>query len=168
MQIPDNSTTPALAPVSKPPRSKRVRANLLAEDYPPEFEHLLRACTAPGADALLIQLPNPVLALSLRSRFYAYLRALRVEGTRPDLIQLETVATVSAVHGNPCALRFHLVSNSPDLAAVRAALGFAPDAPLPSLPEPDIAHAQVIGVDPAAVFTQDMHKQLQELRASKE
>ena len=165
MQIPDNSVAPTPAPK---PRSKRVRANLLAEDYPPEFEHLLRACATPGAPALLIQLPNPILTHSLRSRFYAYLRALRTEATRPDLIQFETIITVSAVHGNPCALRFHLVSDSPDLHAVRTALGFTDNIPLPPLPAPDVAHAQIIGVDPSASFTQDMHKQLQELRASKE
>ena len=147
------------------PNPKRQRSNLLAADYPPEFEHLLRACTLPGAAALVIQLPTPVLAISLRSRFYSYLRALRIEATRPDLVQLETIATVSAVPGNPCALRFHLVSNSPDLHAVRAALGFPEGAPLPPLPDPDVSHAQVIGIDPNSHFTQGMHKQLQELRA---
>lgn len=104
------------------PRSKH------SADYGPEYEQLLlRAYTSlqtrPGED-YTIQLETPNVSASLKAKIYAYLRSLREENARPDLVAMAGTLSLRCAG---CAVVFFRRQDSWDARALRNALGLDED-----------------------------------------
>ena len=108
----------------------------LASDYSPEYEHLLRAAAAPNAKPITLSFQSPSQTIAVRAKLYAYFRALRDEGLRPDLAHLTSLVTLT-LNKKKLSLTLSLSSLDFDNAAIRLALALPPSVPqLPLAPAP--------------------------------
>jgi len=125
----------------------------LASEYSPEYEHLLRAASAPNATPIALAFASPSQTLAVRAKLYAYFSALRTEALRPDLAHLTSLITVT-LGEDRMALTLSLSSQNYDNEAIRAALAL-PKTP-PQLPLP-----------PAPPATNNLSERLASIRAEK-
>ena len=125
----------------------------LASDYSPEYEHLLRAATAPNAKPITLAFASPSQTIAVRAKLYAYFRSLRDEGLRPDLAYLTSLITLT-LHKKKLSLTLSLSSLDFDNAAIRLALDLP--ASVPQLP-----------LAPAPAAPNDLRDKLATIRAEK-
>ena len=101
------------------PRSTRPQS------YPPEYQQLLLAASLAVATPdgrYSLQLQTPSAAQSLKSKTYAYFRALREDGTNPDLAAKSELLSLS-VEGSTLHLSHR--EDSWDAKLLREAMGLA-------------------------------------------
>lgn len=98
------------------------RSNELS-DFGPEYEQLLLRVHEglQHGTEFTIQFNSQNVADTVRSRAYAYMRALK-DGTRPDL---SAIANQFSIRRAASALVFYRKSDAPDAVALREALGLA-------------------------------------------
>lgn len=107
------------------PRSSRPSA------YGTEYEHFLTRVAAEGTCTIPLQSPGH--AATMRGKLYAYFKALRRAGTRPDLIAIVDRISLQVVGSS---LRAFPVEDSWDNVALREGLGIAKGA-VPTMPSPE-------------------------------
>lgn len=96
------------------PRSQRTVT------YGPEYEQLLLRAHGWGDLGYQVNFDSATMARFLRSKVYAYFKALRKEGDRPDLIKMSDELSLR-VEG--MSLHFFRREDSWDAVALRNALG---------------------------------------------
>lgn len=129
------------------------------DDYGPEYEQLLlRAYTHlqshPGQD-FTIQLEAPNVSASLKAKVYAYLRSLRKENARQDLIAMAGTLSLRCAG---CAIVFFRREDSWDARALRDALGLGEDF------TKDAAEARGVVIPPRPQAVESPHEKLMRIR----
>lgn len=134
-----------------------MRIPHLAADYSPEYETLLRAASSHGAKPITLPFTSPSQTLAVRAKLYAYFRALRTEGLRPDLAHLTKLITVT-LGEQKLSLTLSLCSQDFDNEAIRLAL---------DLPRTGRAALPLLPLAPAPQKPNDLSKRLANIRAEK-
>lgn len=93
--------------------------------FGPEYEQLLLRLheALKRAPEFALQFPDPTAAHRMQARVRSYIRALKRDGNRPDLIGL--CADVSSRLAGS-AIVFYRAANAPDAIMLRHALGLSP------------------------------------------